>query len=68
MAIRLNSKNLKVGDQIIRNAPLYTNGVVTVLEKHPHHLIITWSNPPVIDIIPFYKWDDGNWIKWKSKK
>lgn len=51
MAIKLNSKHLKVGDQIIRNAPLYTNGVVTnslytstvvtVLEKHPHHLIIT---------------------------
>lgn len=75
MAIRLNSKHLKVGDQIIRNAPLYTNGVVTnslytstvvtVLEKHPHHLVIIWSKPPVADILPFYKWNDDNWVRWK---
>ena len=72
--IKLNSRYLKVGDQIIRTQPLtdevvsnplYTSTVVTVLEKQSHHLKISWGDSPVIDIISFHKWNDGNWVRWK---
>lgn len=73
MAIKLNSRHLKPGDQIIRTSPLYKDGVVsnsswtnqplTIVKKHPHHLEVT--NRYVSIILPFYKWNDNNWVRWK---
>ena len=72
--IKLNSKNLKPGDQIIRTSPLYKDGFVsnsdwtsepvTIVKKHTHHLEVTSGS--ISTILPFYKWNDGNWTRWKN--
>lgn len=75
MAIKLNSKNLKPGDKIIRVAPItvggvevdhsFTTVVVTVLKKHAHHIEVEHHNGTRQEILPFHSWNDGNWVRWK---
>lgn len=70
--IKLNSKHLKVGDKIIRIAPLpdnasYTTTVVTVVEKQQHHIKVKYDGSQSFNILPLQKWDDGNWTRWKTK-
>lgn len=72
--IKLNSNHLKPGDKIIRVKPLYNQGIVsnsswtnqpvTVVKKHPHHIEVTIGDD-IFLILPFYKWNDGNWKRWK---
>lgn len=76
--MKLTSRALKVGDTIIRKSPLTNNGEVTnashtttpvtVVEKHPHHTVVKAKHfdTEVKDILAHYKWNDNEWVRFKT--